>query len=281
MNKKTTLCGLLCAGLLALASTPPPPKQEVYRVKNVQEFLMALGSNRVIILESGPAYNISEGFRNDEVMDFVNKTDQIGLGYNYDGVTLVLEKVENLSIRGEGNRPLRLLSEPTHDFVITLEQCKDISIINLEMGHSPKQGECEGGVIRLNKCENILVQQCRMFGCGTEGIQCNETRNLRCEDSDIYDCNDYIFTVHRSSKITYSGCHFYDVSAYRELISIDAATREVLLENCVIYNNTGVLFDVRSSLTLKNCRIKHPEGMLGTMYAVQQENCTWTEPETY
>jgi len=281
MRKKNilglSLCLIAASALWAFASAPP--KQEVYRVKNATEFILALGDNRIIILETGPAYNISEGFRDDMVWAFINGEDKISVGVDYDGPSLVLNQIENLTIRSEGSRPLRLLSEATHSFVLTFEQCKNISIINLEIGHAPEQGACDGGVLEFIKCQDILVQQCRLFGCGTEGIRSNECRNLRCEDSDIYDCSDYIFTIHRSSKIFFSGCHFYDVNAYRDLIVVDAATREVVLENCVMYNNSGVLFDVRSSLTLKNCHIIHPEAMLGTMYAVQQEKCTWDEPK--
>ena len=275
---KWGICLCMTLGLWAFASAPP--KQEVFRVKNVNEFLMALGSNRTIILESGPAYNISEGLRDEEVYALLAGKEGVNTGDEFYDAHLTLRGIENLTLRSEGQRPLRLLSEATYYYVLGFEQCKGISIINLEIGHAPEQGTCSGGVLEFTTCENILIQQCQLFGCGTEGIHCQDSRNLRCEDSDIYGCNDGIFSVFGSSKITFSNSHFYDnTSSYGALIYIDARTREVTLENCVVYSNYGELFDISASLTLKNCYVRHWEVSLGTMYAVKQENCTFTEPK--
>jgi|GEM_PF-6450507 Endopolygalacturonase len=279
---KWSLCACLLAGsgLWALASVPP--KQEVYRVKNVNEFLMALGSNRTIILEPGPAYNISEGLRDDDIYAFLSGLEGIYLGSDFYDACLTFNGIENLTLRGEGQRPLRLLSEVSYYFVLSFEKCKNINIINLEIGHAPELGTCDGGVLEFTACENILVQQCQMFGCGTQGIRSIECRNLRCEGSDIYGCNDGIFSVYKSSKIVFSNCHFYDnTCSYGAMIIVDAPSREVSMENCVLYSNGGTLFDIRASLALKDCYIRHWGEALGTMYAVKQENSTLLEPKQY
>ena len=248
--------------------------QKEYRVKTVEEFIVALGSDRIIILEQGPAYNITNGFEDDYVAKVITQSKLLNVEYAFDGLELQINDVENLSIRGAGNKPVRLLIEPRYAYVLNFIGCKNITLENLEMGHTPEGGYCTGGVLNYLNSENIMIQNCRLFGCGMEGITLERTTNLRCENTDIYECTYNIFTIVGSSNIYFTNCRFYENQEF-EMINVSNDCENIVLDQCLIYDNKGTLFNVHAPIQMKKCQIWHPESSLGNLYYVKQQNCLW------
>ena len=56
-------------------------------------------------------------------------------------------------------------------------------------GHAEEPGYCLGGVLRFVNSQDILVQDCGLFGCGTLGVIGDSSKNMQIVGNDIYDCS--------------------------------------------------------------------------------------------
>ena len=63
------------------------------------------------------------------------------------------------------------MTETNTDVVINLSKCKNITLSGLILGHdiSPKD-QCMAGVVQMSNSENIIIDNCDLFGCGLLGI---------------------------------------------------------------------------------------------------------------
>jgi hypothetical protein len=210
---------------------------KVIRVSTPQEFVEHIGPNRVLELEPGE-YVLSEV--QDRRMDFVRWDP------NFDGKTLTIRKVENLKIVGIGNKPVRLIVHPRYVFVLNFENCKNVEMVNLVLGHAPDEGYCDSGVVGAVNCEKISIRKCELFGCGTEGLTLTNVRSFSFEDSIIRDCSYGIMTVKNCAGLSFSGSQFIRNHEYYGINLHD--TKAVVFNDCVFSKNKigDTLFRVTS-----------------------------------
>jgi len=109
----------------------------------------------------------------------------------YDGPELYISEVSNLVIRGIGeDRTANVISSvPRYSNVLNFLNCSKITVEGLTVGHTEEEGYCTGGVLRFMNCEEILVQNCGLFGCGTVGVRGESSRDIQIINNDIYDCS--------------------------------------------------------------------------------------------
>ena len=160
-------------------------EQKQVRVKTVDQFLQALAPDTCIILEA-------------KLLDFSKATDYgAGEGEYYywaeecDGPSLVIRDLSNLTILAEGeDRTAHTLSAvPRYADVLTFENCSAVTLSGFTAGHTIEPGYCSGGVVTLRNCEDVLVDNCGLYGCGTEGINAQFSRNIQVVNSEIYECS--------------------------------------------------------------------------------------------
>jgi len=153
---------------------------DVYTVSTVEELVAAIGSERVLFLESG-VYELSACFGYGELCGESWYWEE-----TYDGYELVISGVENLSIVGEDSE---IVTRPRYANVIKLENCADIALEALTLGHTVEPGTCSGGVLYLDSCEDVEVFETNLYGCGTIGITAVNCKRVHAVDSAIYDCS--------------------------------------------------------------------------------------------
>lgn len=219
--------------------------RDIYSVGTVDEFLTAIGSNRVISLEKG-------------VYDLNSAHSYGGTGSDcwywqetYDGYELVIGNVKGLSILGDSFGKTELITSPRYANVVKIEDSSDVTISGITLGHSIEPGLCSGGVIYLENCEDVVLDEAYLYGCGIIGLQADNCRRVTLDSCHIYDCS-------------YSA-----VQAY--------ACSELLLTDCRIHNNGsdffGALFQVENSrgFALVNCDIYENEAvsLLSNRYSQQ------------
>ena len=248
--------------------------QQEYKVNETADFLAAIGSNRTIILEQGRQYNLSKVLGTSQMNEIMTRAgSKISVSENTDGLELYINNVENLTIRGAGDKPVRIVVEPRYVWVLNFLYCRNITIENLEIGHTPDHGYCDGGVLRFTDSGNINVRDCRLFGCGTEGVTISNSTNINIVNTDIYECTYYIFTIRESARIRFDNCRFYDNQEF-SLINVSESV-DVTMTECMIYDNYGELFNVYSPVVMKGCKISHPKNELGDISNIRQEDCVW------
>ena len=158
---------------------------ESITVSTVDEFLAAVGPDRTILLDG-------------ELFDLSTASDYGSLGAryyywsdDYDGPGLVINQVQNLSIRALGPNPAAttIAAIPRYADVLTFQACENIELTGLTLGHTKEPGVCSGGVLFLEGCRNITVDSCRLYGCGTLGVQASDCHSMRFLNTEIYDCS--------------------------------------------------------------------------------------------
>lgn len=247
-------------------------------VSTAQEFLDAIGNNRTIIIkdyiEITPAlleYQNSGLLLSYEDVETTKK--QVFFVEEFDGPELHIANVKNLTIVA-GDDIIVLMADPRYADVISFERCTNLTIKGITFGHS-EEGYCDNGVLGFNDCTNVVLDRVDMFGCGTEGIEVNNCKNMKFIASKIRDCSYHIMHLRGSSNILFDGCQFFRNREF-EQVNIYGCTN-VVFDNCMFANNTGNLFNVESPVIMKDCVILHDDMFWGDDSNIEFQNCITEE----
>lgn len=159
--------------------------QNSVTVTTADEFLAAIAPNTEIIVDA-------------ELIDWSTATGYGKTSGEYyrwedpfDGPELIITGVSNLTIRGAGEDHTEntLSAVPRYANVLTLENCANIMVKGLTMGHVEEPGSCIGGVLKFRNSQDILVEDCGLFGCGTIGVIGESSKNMQIIANDIYECS--------------------------------------------------------------------------------------------
>ena len=158
--------------------------QNQVTVTTVDEFLAAIAPNTEIIVDA-------------ELIDLSKATcygktngDYYSWAEEFDGPELFITGVSNLTIRGssEDHNMNVISSVPRYSDVLNFFNCSNVMVTGLTAGHTEEPGYCMGGVLSFMNCQDILVEDCGLFGCGTLGVKAESSKNIQIINNDIYDC---------------------------------------------------------------------------------------------
>ncbi len=155
----------------------------VIDVSTVDEFLNAIGPDRVIRLADG-VYNLTQASTYGQSVNNEYWYWEDG----YDGFQLRLFGVRNLHIRGSSAETCSIVTEPRYANVLSFSGCEELELRGLNIGHTPGQGYCSGGVVNLESCSGVAIVACDLYGCGTLGISASNCRNVVASNTVIRDC---------------------------------------------------------------------------------------------
>ena len=159
------------------------PQNQV-TVTTVDEFLAAIAPNTEIVVDA-------------ELLDLSKATgygktngDYYYWADAYDGPELYIAEVSDLTIRGSGedHNANVISSVPRYSNVLNFCNCSRVMVSGLTAGHTEEPGYCVGGVLYFLNCQDILVEDCGLFGCGTLGVTAESSKNIQIVNNDIYDC---------------------------------------------------------------------------------------------
>lgn len=238
--------------LRAQATSPPgapePNPAEVVRVTSAAELLGAIGSNRTILLGSG-VYNLSTAHR--------FSTRFVTWQEVFDGWELVIQNVYNLSIRGPKRNRAEILVVPRYGWVLRFADVKNVTLSNLTIGHT-QPGYCEGGVLDIQNSEEITLDNCDLFGSGTEGMRLSSVKGLTFRRSRIRDCTYGIMTIEGSRDLKFEQSRFQDNEEFWGIVVRGSAP--VKFKDCLVLRNKTEtpLFDVDddSEVDVKNSAVE-------------------------
>lgn len=253
-------------------------------VNTAEEFINALGSNREIVIcnEEGllltPTIEKMIAEHKLKKYDYGSRAPQDGIMYEdeFDGPTMVLAGIKNLTISsGDASRRSSIEVTPRYANVLGFIACDNLVFRNLLLGHT-KEGYCTNGVLGFDGCNGITIDNCGLFGCGTEGIELRRCNNFRMNDSEIFQCAYHIMHLFGSSNCTFTNCVFYQNKEF-EQVSVDGECVNVLFEKCVFIDNQGPLFNFgnQDEVKLRRCVISH-SGSLGLESLEVGEDCIWS-----
>ncbi len=175
--------------------------EKIITVSTAQELADAIGSDRVIQLKPGE-YDLSKVEQ--------HYLENVYWQEEYDGSDVIIRKVQNLCIRAsaDGQGRPRIIVHPSYVHVLTFEDCRNIDIDGITMGHWPDAGFCTGGVLRVRKSANVKVSNCDLFGCGTEGLNLEDIDTIDVKNCSIYDCTSDLMTMVHCKSVTIEDTSF-------------------------------------------------------------------------
>lgn len=238
----------------ASEADPSDTLKDVFNVSSPRQFIQAIGPNRTIRLETGD-YDLTK--TDEEFKEYVRWDPE------HDGETLTILGVQNLTILGSQDGRSRLLVRPRYTFVLNLEQCKEVVIDNVVLGHFPELGSCTSGVVGMKDCAQISLIDCDLFGCGTEGLVLENVTDSTFEKCIVRDCTYGIMKMDGCRNLTFTECQFRDNAPYWGIVADQ--THNALFTDCVIEDNRcdGSLFNAENCTnivvtggTIRNNRCK-------------------------
>jgi hypothetical protein len=270
----STIASTNTSTIIPITEETPLPFETI-TVETVDELFKSIGPNRLIQLKPG-AYKLDELLDTDIVNPYVtmqtNREAQ-----SLDGEEMVIHDVENLSIIGLGANPVEILTKYQLANVLTFKNTRNITISNIRAGHWPSQGGCYGGVVTFKDSNDVSIDNSSFFGCGINGLELCNVKNVLFNNSVIEDCNLHIMCLSNSGGIAFQKSDFVS-NRGTELFNISGC-RDVIFDGCNLSDNvavtdSGVFFtidnsgfspyvsafernDIISNITIKNSFIKN------------------------
>ena len=180
--------------------------QKKVRVSTIDEFFDAIGNNTTIELELGN-YDISK--LDGEKKSNYAKLVQVPIDEN-GGVTnqFLIKGVSNLKIIGIGKKQSKIYTPSPVVTVLSFENCKNVIVDNIDIGHKAVKGGCSADVIDINDSENFLIKNSILYGSGYIGIGASIVTKLSILKSTITDCSYKIFSFDNCMNSTIDSCSF-------------------------------------------------------------------------
>jgi len=199
---------------------------------SVSEFADAIGSDRILNLEE-QRYLLSPEHLEGKL------PDNVSLEKVFEGWQVNISDVHNMTIRGIRAEKTHIIVRPTHAFVLSFNNCQNITLENLTMAHNPPGG-CRGGV-----GQNFNILSCHLYGSGTVGLDFQHVDGFVIKDSELSNCTHGILQARGLRNALFDKVMFHHNERFFGF-KIERS-KDVRFENCELTDNSfpdSILFDL-------------------------------------
>lgn len=213
--------------------TAPLPEGAV-EVGTVDELLAALAPNAIIVLREGE-YDLSRASSYG--------LEDVKGNYSWDlisgGCQLNISQLKGLRLIGQGE--VSILAQPRYAEVLRFTDCWDLRLEGLTLGHTQEPGVCAAGVLSLENCEDVRVENCRLFGCGSMGVTARNCEAVTVANTRIDSCSNGAVLADSCLDLRFEDCELCDCGLTQngpgfDLIYTDRC-KGFALVNCRITGN--------------------------------------------
>ena len=231
--------------------------KRVVHVSNLEQMIENIAPDTQILLAPG-SYNLSdaltalfeqEGEHFNESREFV-RIDEV-----YDGLELVVTGVSGLSIASESGlaADTEIVTDPRYANVLRFENCSDIGMMDLTMGHSDT-GDCAGDVLYFNQCSDMVLSGMDLYGCGVYGIGTSSCASLTCFDSTIRDCENGALELYDAqSRQMFLNCVLTGSSSGGYFYANDGTDGEFYFYRCIFGERESNSLAFNDMITTEGC----------------------------
>ena len=246
-------------------------------IGSMDQLIGFIAPNTTIIIEGGE-YNLSDyisALWADFGPEWNDSHEYVQIEEVYDGVQLVIQNVDNLTIKGVDfnsvehndlpeedekvpgkNVETSIVVDPRYAAIFTFNNCSNITIADLELGHT-EQGQCVGNVCDFYQTKGIVFANTDIYGCGVYGIQMEyDSGDLCVFDSNIHDC------------------------FYGPIETYDAVGNNMLISSYLVDSGWGgdfYLYEDEGSLYLYKCKLGMYESEEYEYNGAVTYECEWSE----
>lgn len=174
----------------------------VVSVRTADEFLAAVCSDTLIRLEADIDLTTALSYGKVVNSAFFRWDKE------FDGYALVIYNVEDFSIVSDNGHVISTV--PRYANVLTFEHCEDILLDGVTVGHTEQPGTCSGGVLSFDRCDEIEIIGCHLYGCGIIGIDATQCEDVHVISTEIFDCSDYAVRLQTVKEFSFLQCDIHD-----------------------------------------------------------------------
>jgi len=228
--------------------------KDIVEVASEKEFLDAIESDTVIKVVSG-IYNLSNYVENVDIDEFNSKHKNVKLADVYDGVSIEIHNVDNLSITSESglSDSVEIKIDPRYADVLYFENCSGLSFESMTMGHT-NTGECIGSVLRFNNCSNMYMRNMDLYGCGVYAIEAAECDTLRVMNSTLRDCSYGPYCIECvSGSILFKECKMIDSKGCGSFYECE---KPIKFQGCTFGKKESELPEFYENIILEGCKLE-------------------------
>ena len=153
----------------------------------------------------------------------------------FKGYEFVIKNVSDFEISSDPNVMAEIVTTCPLANVISLVNCNNVKINGIVAGHEVEKGSCIGGVVYLEDCSDIEINDCHLYGCGTYGITSYNSKNVKVNNTEIYECSYGLIDISDSKNFEFNNCTFRDSMEYT-MFAINGCDK-VNFNNCTISDN--------------------------------------------
>ena len=214
-------------------------EHKTVNVSNIDEFLAAIAPNTEIILAPG-TYNITAAKNYGK---FGTNACYSWVDYGYSNeYELRISNTDDLTFRGG-----EIVTDPRAVHVLAFDNCDNLSLCGLSVGHTEAAEACEGSVVWLTDCNGATIDSCSLYGCGTTGVFASGSDSLSVLNTDIYHCSSEGIYFYDGKKLSVDNCRIYDCGAseiYGNAMSAISFydANHIKISDCEVYSNYAYSF---------------------------------------
>ena len=270
------------------SNRPEPANSQLVFVANEEQFLNALGNNRVVEISANTHLNLSAFLEQENLFSGIAGREWATAATSGgsspvvvsekcdDGQQLTLKNFHNLIIRGQKNSSIEV--SPRYAVCLNLIDCENCRLENLTIGHT-EGGDSEGGVVGIRGGKGNSIVSCDLYG--SYGLVVRETNGLSVSRTNIHDCTYGIMELWDSEDLEFDDCDFFHNREFDLISNMDSPN--TTFRGCRFYDNwiDVPLFVSNLDINLYNCEIYHP--VIGSKQKLLEPNkdCKWSNEEHY
>lgn len=187
-----------------------------------------------------------------------------------DGKELNIRNISNLTIEGSSEGKTEILVKPRYAQVMRFESVCNVTISNITAGHTPAEYICDEGVLSFQDSEDIKINNCELYGCGSIGLSLYGVQRLDMANSNINHCSLRAVQIYDSKDINLRKSKISNHEAYSNIILVDSSI-DILFEECEMTDNNKFewnFMDVtnKSNVVINKCRIANNSYTSGEKY---------------
>ncbi|MCR4762086.1 MAG: lysozyme inhibitor LprI family protein [Lachnospiraceae bacterium] len=237
-------------------------------VDNPTDLLNSIQNNRKILLKPG-IYNLST------VPSTKIKNGNVNESYG----EISVQEVRNLCLEPESAGEIFLCVNDVYNPVLAFKNGGNITLRGITAGHDVEPGYCSGSVLRFDSIDGITVDGCKLFGCGTYGIEAESSYSAEVTDTEIYECTYGLLDLRNSSSFHFKNCVMRD-SKDMSMICLHSSY-DTTFEDCTFKNNNAMAYDSCSfvelgdydTATFRGCTFENNDFYTFSNKEVTLENC--------
>lgn len=119
--------------------------------------------------------------------------------------------------------------------VLNLVGCEQIRLQGLTLGHHTAPGSCGAAVIRSESGRGLQTEDCRLYGCGTCGLEARGTTGIRFQRTEIDGCTVGIAELIDVSDAEFLDCRMHDNTGF-DMLRMDRSY-DIYFHGCEFADN--------------------------------------------